>query len=103
MYDIHWGRVGIYSNFGTPQQVELTILSANNFFGEMGMLDHEIRSATAVADEDDTILEIIRAEDLEKLFKTNPIEVDMILCHLSNRLRRLTKDYIAACEAAAAD
>ena len=103
MFAVHGGAVGIYSNYGTTLEKKLTTLYANSFFGEMGMLDHEIRSATAVADEDDTILEIIRAEDLEKLFKTNPIEVDMILCHLSNRLRRLTKDYIAACEAAAAD
>ena len=46
---------------------------------------------------------IIRPEEIEILFKSNPLEVDMILCHLSNRLRQLTLDYVKACNAAAAE
>ena len=103
MFAVHGGAVGIYTNYGTALEKKLTTLYANTFFGEMGMLDLEPRSATAVAEEDGTIIEVIRPEDLEELFKSNPIEVDMILCHLSNRLRRLTKDYVAACEEAVAD
>jgi len=103
MFAIHGGAVGIYTNYGSSLEKKLTTLYANSFFGEMGMLDHEKRSATAVAEEDGTIIEIIRAEDLENLFQSNPAEVDMILCHLSNRLRRLTQDYVKACEAAVAD
>lgn len=98
MYDIHWGRVGIYSNFGTPQQVELTILSANNFFGEMGMVTGEPRSATAVALDDNTTIELIYPEDFYELFEKNPIKFDMILRHLSSRLRTLTKQYLEACD-----
>ena len=45
MYDIHWGRVGIYSDYGTPDQRKLTELSVNEFFGEMGMLCGDPRSA----------------------------------------------------------
>lgn len=97
MFDIHWGSVGIYTGYGTPGQKLLTELTANRFFGEMGMIDGEPRSATAVTLEEDTTLETIYPEDLEALFRKNPPKVDMILRHLSFRLRRLTEDYTAAC------
>jgi len=100
MYAIHYGNVGIYSHYGTKEEKKLTTLSANTFFGEMGMIENEVRSATAVVEEKDTVIEYIRAEDLEKLFESNPVKVDMILNHLSHRLRGLTKDYIAACQEA---
>lgn len=98
MYDIHWGRVGIYSNFGTPDQVELTVLGADNFFGEMGMISGQPRSATAVALDDNTTVEIIYPQDFRELFEKNPLKVDMILKHLSNRLRVLTRQYLEECE-----
>ena len=103
MYQVHGGSVGIYANYGTPEEIKLATLYTNSFFGEMGMIAKETRSATAVIEEDDTMLECIRAEDLQKLFKANPLKVDMILGHLSNRLRRLTVDYAKACAAAAED
>lgn len=101
MFAVHNGTVDIYTNYGNPLEKKLTTLSAHSFFGEMGMIEQELRSATAVVAEDDTVLEVIRPEDLEKLFETNPVEVDQIMRHLSNRLRRLTEEYEAACEEAA--
>lgn len=98
MYFVHGGTVGIYSNYGTDQQNKLTELYPVACFGEMGMIAGEVRSATAVADSDDTYVEIIRAEDLEKLFKTCPVKIDMILRHLSYRLRSLTYDYFNTCK-----
>ncbi len=101
MYQIHGGSVGIYAGYGTPEKNKLTTLYTNAFFGEMGLIANEIRSATAVIEEDSTLLECIRAEDLQVLFKTNPLKIDMIMGHLSNRLRRLTADYAKACVKAA--
>ena len=101
MYAIHSGEVGIYTNYGTEKQQKLTTLYPGSFFGEMSLLDEEPRSATAIAEMDGTVLEIIRPEDLKELFRVNPIEIDMILQHLSRRLRMLTKDYEKACEEAA--
>lgn len=98
MYDIHFGRVGIYTGYGTPEEKLLTELYANKFFGEMGMIDGEPRSATAVVMIDNTTLETIYPEDLEELIEANPFKVDMIMQHLSNRLRHLTVDYANACE-----
>jgi len=100
MYDVHWGKVGIFTGYGTANERKLTDLMANNFFGEMGMIDQAPRSATAVVLEDETVVEIIYPEDLEELFKKNPAKINMILSHLSSRLRSLTKAYLEACELA---
>ena len=100
MYAIHYGTVTIYRDYGTPQEKALTTLYPNTFFGEMGMIENEVRSATAVVAENETVLECIRAEDLEEMFKKSPVKVDMILSHLSHRLRKLTKDYMKACQEA---
>ena len=97
LYQILAGSVGIYSNYGQDDEVKLTTLYTNAFFGEMALVGKDTRSATAVVEEYDTVLEPIRAEDLAALFKTNPLKVDMILSHLSDRLRRLTVDYVKAC------
>ena len=97
MYAVHNGTVGIYVNYGTKEENKLTTLFADSFFGEMSLISDEPRSATAVIEENDTTLEIIRADDLEALFEANPLQIDMILTHLSHRLRRLTKDYAKAC------
>ena len=101
MYQIHGGSVGIYTKYGQPGETKLTELFTNAFFGEMGLVAKQARSATAVVEEDDTVLECIREEDLQALFKANPMKMDMILRHLSNRLRRLTVDYVQACTDAA--
>ena len=47
--------------------------------------------------DDDTTLEIITAADLKELFTKNPPKVEMILEHVSYRLRKLTKEYMSAC------
>ena len=101
LYQIHSGSVGIYSKYGTAGETKLTTLYTNAFFGEMALVGNDPRSATAVVEEDGTMLECIRKEDLEALFKINPMKVDMILGHLSNRLRRLSLDYVNACAQAA--
>ena len=98
MYMVHGGIIGIYSNYGKDNEVKLTELFPVECFGEMGMISDESRSATAVALTDDTIVEIIYADDLKDLIITYPVKVDMILRHLSHRLRNLTYDYFTTCK-----
>lgn len=98
MYILHGGNVGIYSNYGAADQVKLTQLFPVACFGEMGMISDDARSATAVSESDDTYVEIIRSDDLAELFKTSPIKIEMILRHLSYRLRSLTYDYFNTCK-----
>ncbi len=98
MYDIHSGNIGIYKDYGTPDEKLLTKLTMNSFFGEMGMVDDDKRSATAIVLTDDTTLEAIALEDLTELFEKNPPKVGMILAHISYRLRKLTNEYMSACK-----
>ena len=98
LYLVHGGCVGIFSNYGQDNEVKLTELYPVECFGEMGVVAEEARSATAVAMVDETCVEIIRAEDLEGLCITFPVKVDMILRHLSHRLRDLTFDYFTTCK-----
>ena len=40
---------------------------------------------------------MIGPDDLAKLFQENPVKVEMILKHLSYRLRKLTQSYTDVC------
>ena len=101
MYDILWGTVGIYIDYGTDKEQKLTELEGGAFFGEMGMIDHMPRSATAVVLEKGTQLQEITEEMLGELFKEKPAKVLAIMQQLSRRLRKLTGDYMKACKTAA--
>ena len=98
LYAIHSGCVGIYANYGTPEQSLLTTLMTGKFFGEMGIVDNMPRSATAVVLEDNTTLEMIGMDDLKDLFSRNPPKVGMILQNLSYRLRRRSIEYTELCQ-----
>ncbi len=100
MYTVRSGSVGIFTGYGTELQNRLTTLQAGDIFGEMGLIDSEKRSATAVVEEHKTTLEIAREEDLQTLFEADPAVVDQILTQLARRLRSLTVDYILACKEA---
>ena len=101
MYDIRWGTVGIYANYGTKEEKLLTKLHAEEFFGEMGLIDCEPRSATAVALEENTRVEAIDREVFGSYLQDRPDKVLMVMQHMSHRVRDLTKDYLDACEAVA--
>jgi signal-transduction protein with cAMP-binding, CBS, and nucleotidyltransferase domain len=99
MYDIYWGRVGVYTGYGTDHEELITELYPDTYFGEAGMVSDEPRSATVVALEDTTV-EIIYREDLEELLRKNPYKIQQIMQHLTFRLRRLSDAYLQACEQA---
>ena len=99
MYDIRWGSVGIYANYGTKEQKLLTRLYAEEFFGEMGLVDFELRSATAVALEDNTRVEVIDREVFASYLEDRPEKVLVVMQHMSHRIRDLTKDYLEVCGA----
>ena len=97
MYGVSSGCVGIFVNYGTADEKKLTELREGAFFGEMGLIDHAERSATAVALENGTCVHRISEDGLARYLETSPATVMMILQHLCFRLRRLTDDYIDAC------
>ena len=98
MYIVRNGSVSIYSNYGADNEVKLTTVEPVACFGEMGMISVEPRTATAVAEVNDTKVEIIRPEEVEGIFKSSPEKIDMILKNLSYRLRVITYEYCKACQ-----
>ena len=100
LYDIRWGKVGIFANYGAENQSLLTELRPEEFFGEMGLISHQPRSATAVALEDNTQVQLISEEVFSEYLQERPAKVLMIMMHLSSRIRKLTKDYMEVCRLA---
>lgn len=103
MYDLLEGKVGIYVNYGKPDEKMLTELSAGEgtvIFGEMGMIDSKARSATAVALEDVKAC-MVTGKEFGEYFKENPEAILEIMQNMSKRIRALSKDYLDACQAVA--
>ena len=69
-----------------------------SLFGEMGMLTGDPREATAVAETDDTYVEVITPDYLEAIFNACPVKIELILRQLSYRLRVLNYDVITTCK-----
>lgn len=99
MYDILSGRVGIYTDYGKPEQKLLATLEDEGFVGEMGMIERKPRSATAVALEN-TEAALVTLENFDEYLKNEPKKAVEVLRHTSARLRQLSADYIRACAAA---
>ena len=97
MYDIDFGSVTVYGDYGGENETEIAKLFAGKVFGEMGMLDHTPRSATVVVNEDETTLTSVAEEDFFTFFEANPPKTLDILQQMCSRLRKTTKDYIEAC------
>ena len=97
MYDIHWGRVGVYAEYGTANEKKLAELYPGDFFGEMGLLEQSPRSATVVALEDSTQVSAIMESDFREFFEQNPAKVFTIMQTLSQKLRRTTQEYLDVC------
>ena len=98
MYDIISGSVGIYTDYGRENENRITVLHAGDFLGEMGLIEIYPRSATAVAMEDGTTLQVIGEKEFSDYFKTRSDRLLAIMRQLSHRLRDLTEDYEAACK-----
>ena len=97
MFDIVSGSVGVYVNYGQENETQLTVLKAGNFLGEMGLIENYPRSATAVAMEDGTKLQVIDDAEFSAYFKDQPERLLEIMRQISARIRERTEDYKAAC------
>lgn len=100
MYEIADGIVGIYSNYAKDRQKLLTTLERGDCFGEMGMIENQPRSATAVALQESWLIPITE-ETLQDYFLEKPEKIIKIMRHMSARMRELSEDYRSACDAIA--
>ena len=91
MYIILRGSVGIYitNAMGTP--VEVSVMHAGGFFGEMAIFDKLPRSASCVALEDVICVAITR-KNLMQFIGECPDMAEKILENMSGRIRKLNND-----------
>ena len=97
MYDIQFGKVGIFDDYGGPNERKIADLYTDQIFGEMGLLDHAPRSATAVALEGNTVVCVVTEDEFYSYFEEKPVEILQLMQQMCNRLRRTSKDYLEAC------
>jgi len=87
LYIIANGHVKITTVSSEGEELILALLTDNDFFGELSLLDGQPHSASATAMETIQVVTLNRDEFLEVIAK-NPEMVNNILVVLSNRLRR---------------
>lgn len=98
MYILHNGNISIVSNYRSKEETTLQKLDAVSFFGEMGIISEDPRVATAIVNSGEAVVETITPADLQKLIKTCPEKIRLILRHMSFRLRKLNVDLVEACK-----
>ena len=86
MYIIQSGKVKITKQLKDGVEKTLVILGPGDFFGEMAVIDKDVRSANAVA-MDASRLIALDEEVFEMHMQTNPKIVKKILKNLTSRLR----------------
>ena len=98
MYNILYGSVAIYKDYGTPEEVEVVTLSEGDFFNVISFLESRPRNTTVVALEPLVVSEITM-ENFGKYFSERPAKIMSLLQHMSARIRQLQKAYVETCHA----
>src|SRR5271170_6015420 len=86
MFIIQSGKVKITKQLKDGVEKTLVILGPGDFFGEMAVIDKDVRSANAIAIEPSRLI-ALDEELFEAHIQTNPKIVKKILKILSSRLR----------------
>ncbi len=96
LYIVRSGEVAITRKNKNGETKELARLKKGDFFGELAMLDNEIRSASAIAVSETTVTVIFKP-DLEEFINKFPAKGIHVLRGLAEiiavRLRTLNKEY----------
>lgn len=87
MYLLLSGRIRICCESLTGREITLAVLTDGGFFGEMVLLDGEVRSATAIAESNGQLL-VLRRTDFQSFLQGSPTASISLLAFLSKRLRR---------------
>ena len=89
-YMIDFGKVGIISQTNQKDKRKLiATLKKDDLFGEMGLIDNKVRTATAIALEE-TQVSVIRKKTFDYLLEHDPLALRPLLKVLSHRLRNTT-------------
>jgi len=90
MYVVQDGQVEVLSSLGN-REIQLAILGRNEFFGEMAIFDHEIRSATVRALGPARILTVDHKNFLRRMHE-DPSLAYRLMEVMAERVRRLSTD-----------
>ena len=86
-YLIYGGSVRIIRKHNN-KDAQLAILVKNDYFGEMALVEHRLRSATATALTDTSLL-VLSRKDFEKLYKSDPqLKINLEIAIKSRQLAR---------------
>ena len=87
LYVVKRGEIELYIKDNAGQKIALATAGVGQVFGEMALLDHGPRTATARALEDSELLELDR-DSLLMLFKTTPTAALRLLAAMSHMTRK---------------
>ncbi len=97
LYVIRDGEIQVSKNIKDIKEKVLAVLGPRSILGEMALIEEQKRSATTVANQDSTLLEITRS-DFNSLIEINPSAGFKIMLNiarlLSNRLRKMDEEFI---------
>jgi CRP/FNR family cyclic AMP-dependent transcriptional regulator len=92
MYIIYEGKVGLYTEGVHGNRKLLAMVSSGDFFGEMALVDDSPRSATAVAEEDNTRLLVLDKNKFAYLLRHQPDFALVVMSKLCRQLREANKE-----------
>ncbi|HPA19687.1 MAG TPA: cyclic nucleotide-binding domain-containing protein [Verrucomicrobiae bacterium] len=99
IYVIGTGSAEVVKGAGTNAETVLAHLGPGAFFGEMGLIEDDRRSATVRACEDETTIFSLGREHVMRMATEHPRQYHTIMCNialeLSRRLRALDAAYAA--------
>ena len=88
IFDVMLGRVGVYMNYGTPEERLVVEIEAGDFLNVISFLETRPRNTTAVALEP-TVVKVITHDNFSTFFRDNPAKI----------MSALQRAYIRACHA----
>ena len=86
MYIVKAGEIGIFLPQNTTMSAPDFLLHDNEIFGEMALVDEQLRFATAKAMISSEVIKVSKAEFIDKLEKSDVV-IRAIIASLSQRLR----------------
>jgi CRP-like cAMP-binding protein len=91
MYIVYSGKVGLYTGTASGYRKLLATVEAGDFFGEMALVDDSRRSATAMAEEDNTQLLVLDKSKFTYLLRHQPDFALVVMGKLCRNLREANK------------
>lgn len=92
MYIVRSGQFSIFVKDG-DKETEVALAGPGNLIGEMSLFDKKLRSASARAKVDSSVV-VLPYEQLEKQFETLPEWVRITIKTLSEKLRTTNKKFL---------